>query len=86
MLAVRSFPVITPHLDILQCIKAMAKRGEKTVEEIIANHQMVSLSLLNEAEKTGLMRFLLEQNQQGARSMAYKNISGSQWQAMLNEK
>ncbi len=86
VLAVRAFPVMTPHLDIPNCMKAMAQRHEATVEKVIASHQMMCLSQLSESEKNGLMRFLIEQRQQGKQSRAYKCVTEQQWQAMLNEK
>lgn len=86
ILAIRSFPVVTPHLDISNCIKSMAEAcSNEAFIVAIAENQSVSLALLNEAEKASLMRFLVEQNQQNPGGSAFKSISQHQWQELLNE-
>lgn len=86
VLSVRSFPVITPHLNIIACVTAMLRATDKEeIEQCIAKHQQLALPMLNEAETASLMRFLIEQTQKQQASSAFTLISENQWQELLNE-
>lgn len=83
--AVRGFPVVTPHLDIQSCIHHMG-HSSLSFELIIASAQCVSLSLLNDSEQNNLIQFVIKQEQEGVKDLPYRCLSENDWQEILNEK
>ncbi len=81
-IAVRAFPVMTPHIDLKSCLEAMAnKPGD--IENIIADNQLLCLAQLNKDEQSALLRFLIDYDKQKQPILAYKCLTQQNWQEIL---
>lgn len=85
-LAIRTFPVITPHLDIQSFIQAVAYRKDKSIENLLTDNQELSLAQLSEQEQKSLIKFLIDNEQKSTLGDAYTCLLEAHWQEILNEK
>ena len=77
-ICVRSFPVITPHIDLRGFISALTTDNVEVIECIVQN-QLLDHSLLSDEEQMALIKFMLTSNEH------QRQLSDEQWQAVLYE-